>query len=189
MIDGKWAIVSEFIEGKTLLQIATEDNSKKNECIEKLVDVQIEILKRKCPLLTKLKDKMTRKINMSKVDNNTKFELLTRLNSLAKENKLCHGDLNLSNVILGNDGKMYVIDWAHATQGDASADVARSYLRFKLDNDVEGAEYYLSYYCKKVGVSKMKIQKWMPIVACSQSVKEKDEEQELLLSWVNVVEY
>ena len=31
MIEGKWAIVSEFIEGKTLAQLMTEDESKKEE--------------------------------------------------------------------------------------------------------------------------------------------------------------
>jgi len=33
------------------------------------------------------------------------------------------------------------------------------------------------------------VQKWIPIVAASQSVKGKPEEQELLMSWASVVEY
>ncbi|MDR2750332.1 MAG: aminoglycoside phosphotransferase, partial [Clostridiales bacterium] len=33
------------------------------------------------------------------------------------------------------------------------------------------------------------VQKWLPIVAASQSVKSKPQEAELLRKWVNVVDY
>jgi hypothetical protein len=33
------------------------------------------------------------------------------------------------------------------------------------------------------------VQKWIPIVAASQSVKGKPEERELLFRWVDVVDY
>ena len=39
MIDGKWAIVSEFIKGKTLSQLMEENPEKKAEYIELLVDL------------------------------------------------------------------------------------------------------------------------------------------------------
>ena len=35
MVDGKWAIVSEFIKGKTLAQLMAEDEERKEEYIEK----------------------------------------------------------------------------------------------------------------------------------------------------------
>ncbi|MEE0944281.1 MAG: aminoglycoside phosphotransferase, partial [Clostridia bacterium] len=37
MVDGKWAIVSEYIKGKTLAQIMEEDPENKDAYIEKLV--------------------------------------------------------------------------------------------------------------------------------------------------------
>ncbi|MEG1943084.1 MAG: aminoglycoside phosphotransferase, partial [Angelakisella sp.] len=87
------------------------------------------------------------------------------------------------------EGKPYVIDWAHATQGNASADVARTYLLFWLAGDIDGAERYLTLFCKKSDTAKQYIQKWLPIVAASQSVKGKPQEREFLLEWVNVVDY
>lgn len=57
MIDGKWAIVSEFIEGKTLAQLMEENPDKKRSYIEMLVDIQLEIQSKSCPLLNKLKVK------------------------------------------------------------------------------------------------------------------------------------
>ena len=64
MIDGKWAIVSELIKGKTLAQLMAEDTEgeKKRAYIELLVDIQMNVHSKVCPLLNKLKDKMSRKI-------------------------------------------------------------------------------------------------------------------------------
>ena len=68
MIEGKWAIVSEYIKGKTLQQLMDEDVEKKNEYIELLVDIQLGIHSKECALLNKLKDKMNRKIGISELD-------------------------------------------------------------------------------------------------------------------------
>ncbi len=188
-IDGKWAIVSEFIEGKTLADLMKENPGKKDEYIEALVDLQIEVQSKTCSKLNKLKDKMNGKISQANLDATTRYELHTRLESMPKHKKLCHGDFNPSNIIIGNDGKAYVLDWSHATQGNASADAARTYLLFCLNDDMDAAKKYLDLFCKKSDTAKQYVQKWMPIVAASQSVKGNEKEREFLLSWVNVVDY
>ena len=189
MVDGKWAIVSEFIAGKTLAQLIEEDPDKKEEYIDLLVDLQMTAHSKTSPLLNKLKDKMNRKISQTELDATTRYDLHTRLESMPKHNKVCHGDFNPSNIIITEDGVPYILDWAHATQGNASADVARTYLLFWLNGDISGAEYYLDTFCKKSDTAKQYVQKWMPIVAASQSVKGNEKEREFLLSWVNVVDY
>ena len=189
MIDGKWAIVSEFIKGKTLAQLMEEDSERKEEYINLLVDLQIGVHSKTCPLLNKLKDKMNRKISQTDLDATTRYDLHTRLESMPKHNKVCHGDFNPSNIIVAEDGTPYILDWSHATQGNASADVARTYLLFWLNDDVEGAEMYLNTFCKKSDTAKQYVQKWMPIVAASQSVKGNEKERELLMNWVGVVDY
>lgn len=189
MIDGKWAIVSEFIEGKTLAQLMEENPDKKRSYIEMLVDIQLEIQSKSCPLLNKLKDKMNRKISSCELDATTRYDLHTRLDSMPKHNKVCHGDLNPSNIIITEDGTPYIIDWAHVTQGNASADAARTYLLFWLSGDIDGAHKYLDIFCEKSNTAKQYVQKWMPIVAASQSVKGNEKEREFLLSWVDVVDY
>ena len=55
-IDGKWAIVSEYIKGKTLAQLMEENPEKKNEYLELFVDLQLTVQSKTCPLLNKLKD-------------------------------------------------------------------------------------------------------------------------------------
>lgn len=103
--------------------------------------------------------------------------------------KVCHGDFNPSNVIITDDGTPYVIDWAHVTQGNASADAARTYLLFWLNGDISGAKKYLELFCEKSDTAKQYVQKWMPIVAASQPVKGNEREREFLLSWVDIVDY
>ena len=120
----------------------------------------------------------------------TRYDLPTRLEAMPKHTKVCHGDYNPSNIIIAEeDGKPYVIDWSHATQGNASADVARTYLLFTLYGTPEVADKYLNLFCLKSDTAKQYVQKWIPIVAASQLVKEKPEEREFLLHWVDVVDY
>lgn len=188
-IDGKWAIVSDFISGKTLQQLMDEDPDKKDEYLNMFVDLQLEVLNKTCPLLNKLKDKMNRKISLAELDATTRYDLHTRLNGMPKHNKVCHGDFNPSNIIISEDGTPYIIDWSHATQGNGAADAARTYLLFWLKGDIETAKKYLEMFCEKSDTAKQYVQKWMPIVAASQSVKGNEQEREFLLSWVNVVEY
>ena len=189
MIEDKWAIVSEYIKGKTLAQLIAEEPEKKSEYIELLVDLQMSVHAKTCPLLNKLKDKMSRKIAQTEFDATTRYDLHTRLEGMPKHTKVCHGDFNPSNIIIAEDGTPYILDWSHATQGNASADVARTYLLFWLNGDITGADIYLDTFCKKSDTAKQYVQKWMPIVAASQSVKGNEVEREFLSSWVGVVDY
>ena len=189
MIDGKWAIVSEYIKGKTLAQLMAEDEENKAKYVEMLVDLQMSVHAKVCSQLPKLKDKMSRKIAATDFDATTRYDLHTRLEAMPKHNKVCHGDFNPTNVVVTEDGTLYILDWSHATQGNASADVARTYLLFSLSGDNATAELYLDLFCEKSKTEKRYVQKWMPIVAASQSVKGNAQERELLSNWVGVVDY
>ena len=189
MIDGKWAIISDFIKGKTMDQLMKEDPSREKEFLDSFVSLQMEVHSKNCLRLASLKEKMKRKISQAELDATTRYDLHTRLEGMPKHERLCHGDFNPSNIIVTEDGRSCILDWAHATIGNASADVARTYLLFWLEGKMELAEAYLNLFCMKSGTSKQYVQKWMPIVAASQSVKGNEKEREFLLGWANVVEY
>ena len=188
-IDGKWAIRIEYIAGKTLQQLMNENPDKIDEYLQLFVNIQREIFEKQAPMLNKIKDKFNRKISMSKFDATTRYELHTRLDSMKDHKKICHGDFNPSNIIITPGDDYYIIDWSHVTQGNAAADAARTYMLFCLSGDNEIAEKYLDLFCKVTDTAKQYVQRWMPIVACTQSIKGKPEEQELIERWVNVVEY
>ncbi len=190
VVNGKWAITMDYVEGKTLEQIMQEDPENLEKYMTQFVELQLTVQEKKAPLLNKLKDKMNRKISSlgGQVDATIRYELHTRLDSMPKHNKLCHGDFNPSNVIIDKDGNPHIIDWSHATQGNASADAARTYLLFAL-KDLKLADMYMDIFCKKSDTAKQYVQQWLPIVAASQLVKKKPEEEEFLKGWVDVVDY
>ena len=189
-VNGRWAIVMDYIKGKTLAQLMAENPDKTDEYLNRFVDLQLEIHSKRAPLLNKLKDKMNRKISGADLTATIRYDLHTRLEAMPKHNQACHGDFNPSNVIISDeDGKAYIIDWSHATQGNASADAARTFLLFTLDGNAALADKYLNLFCLKSDTAKQYVQKWIPIVAASQLVKGNPEEREFLLHWVDVVDY
>lgn len=190
MINGRWAIVYEYVEGKSLETLMNENPEKKDEYMNMFVELQVKILSHQAPaMLNKLKEKMKRKIGEANLNDTIKYDLNTRLESTPTHSKLCHGDFNPSNVIVRDDGELFIIDWAHVTAGNASADAARTYLVLSLNGKKEDAEKYLELFSQKSGIEKRNIQKWIPIVAASQLSKGNEEERDFLLQWIDVIEY
>lgn len=188
-LDGKWAIITEFIEGPTLAELMAKEPEKEEEYMTRFINIQRRILSTKAPMLNKLVDKMQNKISATTLNATARYELHMRLSAIPRQERICHGDFNPSNVICGTNGTDYVIDWAHVTRGAAEADVARTYLVFWLSGQLERAKKYLDMYCSMTDTAKQQVQKWLPIVAASQSVKGCPEERELLMHWINVVDY
>ncbi len=189
LLDDERAIVMEHIEGKTLQELMDENPEKMDEYLELFVDLQMSIHEKRSPLLNKLHDKMRRKMSETGLNATTRYELDMRLAGMPKHNKVCHGDFNPSNIIITEEGIPYVIDWSHVTQGNASQDVARTYLLFYLNGKIDLAEQYRDLFAKKSDTPLQYIMKWIPIVAASQLVKKHDVEKEFLLGWIDVVEY
>ncbi|MGI5825484.1 MAG: phosphotransferase family protein [Bacillota bacterium] len=187
-LDGKWAIRSEYIPGKTLQRLMEENPADFDKYFNLFVDIQREILSKQTRLLGNLKDEMNRIIMESSLEATVRYELHTRLHSMPIHKKICHGDFNPSNIIIKPDGAHYILDWSHATQGNASADAALTYLWFRLNEQNENSEKYLDLYCEKSGTDKEYVKKWIPIVAASQSVEENPHKREFLLKWVKFID-
>jgi len=188
-INGKWAIVWEYVEGTSLDKLMEKNKDKMQQYLERFVDIQLDMHRYSATRLPLLIEKMERKIKASGLDATARYEILGRLASMPKHTKLCHGDFNPSNIVITAKDEAYIIDWSHASQGNASADAAHTYLLFRLKGYTDIAEKYLALFCKKSDTARQYVEKWLSIVAASQLFKGKPEEKELLLHWANVVEY
>ncbi len=188
-IENRWALVTEFIEGTPLDVLMREKPEKEDEYLNLFIDIQLEIMSKRVPTLNRLKDKYRRKLEEADIDDTTRYELLQRLEGTKNHDKLCHGDFNPSNVIINENGEYSIIDWAHATQGNASADVAKTFLLFSLNGQTELAEKYLNSFTEKSGLEKRGIQRWIPIVAAVQLKKGGVDDKEFLEKWIDVVDY
>lgn len=183
-IDGKWAIVSRYIEGKTLQRIMDEEKENKSELMNEFVDLQMEIHAKSCPLLNRQKEAMNMQIIKCNLDATMRYDLHARLESMSGQNRICHGDFRPSNIIIDKENKPFILDWSHATQGNPSADAARTYLLFWMEGRISAADRYLEMFTKKSGITETEIRKWMPIVAAAESIRGNEKEREFLLSWV-----
>ena len=184
-----WTLIREKVEGTTLAELMTKNPNKLEEYMETFVDLQLTVHQQRVPTIKTLRHKLMDQINsLKEIDATARYELASRLQGMPRHTKLCHGDFNPSNVIVAPDGKLWVIDWAHAAQGNASADAAMTYLLFALESS-EQAEQYIRLFCKKADIARQYVNRWLPIVAAAQLTKKKEKEKEILMRWIDVIEY
>ena len=190
-IDGRFAILSEYIEGKTVAQLMEEYPGKKDYYLGLLADTQLSIHSHTVADIKKLKHKLAREIkSLAVLDEIKKYELETRLASMPEHNKLCHGNFGPENVVIDGMDKIIVLDWVAATRGNATADIAKTYFKLSLTS-TELAERYTTVVCEKSGIDRQYVYEWLPLMAacglCQKNTTEK--EKAILYSWLDVVDY
>lgn len=185
--DGSWALATEYVPGKTLAALMAEEGANFDALLEKFVDLQVSVQKTAAPaLLSKQKEKVAAMVGRVKeLDPSVRYDLQMRADRMAAGKSVCHGDFNPTNVIVGDDGELYVCDWAHVTQGLPEADAAMTYILFNVEYP-EKAEAYLDLYSKKADVPKQKIHYWVPVVAAAELSRNRKESEEFLKSWIDV---
>ena len=190
MVNNRWALVSEHIDGTPLDRLMEEHPERQEEYLNRFIDIQLNVLDQTVSGLNRVKEKFKRRINSAEnIDYNIKYELLQRLDGMKSHTKLCHGDFNPSNIIITENDEAYIIDWSHVTQGNASSDAAKTYLLFSIEGKQELAERYLDLFAEKSGIRKINIQRWIPIVAAAQKAKGRQDEQDFLDKWIDIIDY
>ncbi len=187
-----WAFSSQEIKGKTLAQMMKEDPENKKKYVVELVKIHIQLLSRLSSnlMLPKLKDKLNAYISDSGLSSSTRYDLHVKLEKMPNHYKFCHGDFYPQNIIFDESGKYYILDWAHVTRGNASADAAMTYLLFLLDGDEKSASTYLKEFCKKTYTNANYVQQWISVCSAARLKAVQDEAQKkLLLDNIDVVEY
>ncbi|HLR68973.1 MAG TPA: aminoglycoside phosphotransferase family protein [Virgibacillus sp.] len=164
-IDGRQAIIMEFVKGRTMGEILTENIDLAEYYMNISIDKQQKIHEIRTDALEPMSAKLTRQIKSAHLlDKGQKYALLQKLNAMTYEKKLCHGDFHLFNLMLSDDQRVTIIDWVDASAGDIRADVYRTYLLYsRLSREL--AEMYLRLYCQKSGLSRDEVFQWAPIIA------------------------
>ena len=183
--DNQGRIEQEYIKGNTLANLFDKHPENKEQYLDLFVDLQIKVQNTVVDFMSKLKDKLNYKIEQSDLLATTRYHLRRKLETMPKHNKLCHGDFSFSNVIITDDNEIYVIDWAHASIGNASADACISYLDFLMNYNQEMAEEYLKLFCEKTKTNSSYVKSWLPIIAAARSTKGIRSERDFLLDLTN----
>ncbi|WP_064090931.1 aminoglycoside phosphotransferase family protein [Rossellomorea aquimaris] len=167
-IEGKQAIIMEYIKGRTIGNLVSENMDQAEHYMNISIDIQLKIHRIEADhSIEPMSEKLCRQIeSVPNLDSKRKSTLLDKMSSMTVEKRLCHGDFHLFNLILSDEG-VTIIDWVDSSEGDVRADVYRTYLLYSQFS-LELAEMYLRLYCKKSGLSKDDIFQWAPIIAAAR---------------------
>lgn len=176
-VNGKQAIIMEYIEGKTLGQLVCEDQSQMERYMALSVSLQQQVHKVVPSQIESMKEKLKRQIQAaSPLSMKQKATLITKLESFTYNESLCHGDFHLFNLIVGKKDQITIIDWVDASLGDPRADVYRTYLLYSQHFSHELAELYMRTYCETSQYLKEDIFEWTPVVAAARLAESVPEE-------------
>ncbi|MGH0513137.1 phosphotransferase family protein [Bacillus cereus] len=168
-IQGRQAIIMEYVEGESVGKLLLNNLSKAEHYISICVSVQqkIHAICVRSHEIELMEKRLHRQINsVHNLDEKQKENILKKLDSITFEPRLCHGDLHPFNLIMSDDD-VKIIDWVDASSGDIRADVFRTYLLYS-QHSVELAEMYLHIYCENTGLSKDEIFQWAPIISAAR---------------------
>ncbi|MGQ3736466.1 aminoglycoside phosphotransferase family protein [Bacillus sp. Fil] len=173
-IQGRQAIIMEYVEGESVGELLLNNLSKAEYFISICVSIQqkIHAISVSSDEIEPMEERLYRQINsVHDLDEKQKGNILKKLDLITFEPRLCHGDLHPFNLIMSN-GDVKIIDWVDASSGDIRADVFRTYLLYS-QNSVELAEMYLHIYCKKTGLLRDEIFQWAPIISVARLAETK----------------
>lgn len=163
-INGKQAIIMEYVKGTTIGDLMQNDEGNVESYLSLSVDIQVDMHSKSITSLESMKDKLARQLREASILNDTnKAILLERLAELPLENKLCHGDYHVFNLIKSAN-KTVIIDWVDSSAGNPCADIYRTFLLYSQFS-TRWADVYLDLYCSKSTLSRDDIFAWAPIVA------------------------
>lgn len=185
MIENKWALVSEYVEGRSLSRLMQEQPERTEEFVYLLAELQNMVQSQKCQLLNDMFIQLRRDILASRFDEGVCSAFSSRLLSISAVDCICHGDFIPSNIIISENGIPYIIDWSAVTCGDPNVDAARTYLHMLYRGNSQAADAYLDAYCDISSADPSVIRGWMPIVAVAHSVRTYGSERDFLTSFVH----
>lgn len=183
--DGKWAIVTEYIRGKTLSRMMEEQPEKMREHLQLFVRLHESIHDVSCTLLRSMTEKIQAGLQSSGLEPAMIFALQQHLRAMPDNNQVCHGDFDPSNVIVAENGNAYLLDWSRASKGNEAADVAATYLLLKLQEKDALARQYMDIVCDSLQ-EESEVRKWLPLAAAARLERSNEQQREKLLQWIRL---
>ena len=163
-INGRQAIIMEYIAGKTIGNLLFDDMTNAEQYMNLSVDIQLKIHDVKADRFELMADKLERNLrSASALSENQRNYLVERVHCMQLDKRLCHGDYHIFNLIQNENG-VAIIDWVDSSAGSVNADIYRTYLLYS-EYSMELASMYLRMYCDKSGLHQDDIFAWASIIS------------------------
>ncbi|MCL4862669.1 MAG: phosphotransferase [Caldilineaceae bacterium] len=179
-LEGRLGIVYARVDGETLLQQFGARPWQALKIIRSLAELHADMHRRSAPSLPAQRQRLARRIRQpEQLPARLRGQALAALDSLPDGDRLCHGDFHPDNVLITANGPV-IIDWVDATHGNPLADVARTYVLFRLAAGSESPPkrwwykplldalslYYLRRYRRLRPFAQGDFQRWLiPVLA------------------------
>lgn len=164
-VEGGWAIVTEYIEGKTMAQVLLEDPKQTEACVDLFLSVQEDLHSRRCPALPSFSDQARQALLAADLPETLREQLLSLVWQLPREDTVCHGDFEPSNILLTQGGDVRVLDWAEATRGPRKVDMAWTWLLLRMNGFERAAKRYRTEVCRRCGFAEDEFMRWIALAA------------------------
>lgn len=193
----RYGILYEKVNGKDMIADMLQKPYKLGSYSKALANIHVKIHNSTIDLGLDIKNKLLDNINATTdFSEEEKERIASYIKTLPDGKALCHFDFHPGNVMMKSN-EFYVIDWMTACNGNAIADVARTYLLLcygellyancfvkLIAHMVEKhiGKVYLRQYKKLTGITDTEIKKWLLPIAAARLIEwiPKNEKNKLL---------
>lgn len=177
--NGKWAIVSEFVEGETLEQLIEANIFEIREYMSSLARIHARVFNKSFNKTADLRAKISEILESADISGEIKEKLFCRLESIDPGDNICHGDFMPDNIVITEDGRACILDWENASAGPAFADAANTYLKLCYKYGEKAARFYLDAV-SGLGIDRQKTEDFIPVAAAALAVRGNLSEREFM---------
>lgn len=137
-MDGHYGIIFERVKGPSMLAEMSTKPWKLAHYARVLAELHVAMHGVVLPDLPSQREHLQQRIRVAgAISSSQKEAALAALDQLPDSNRLTHGDFHPDNIVMTADGPV-IIDWATASQGNPTADVARTSLLLGLGDPPQG---------------------------------------------------
>ena len=142
-INDRNGIVMDFIDGENVEELINKNKNDEEKYIDLFAKAYHEMTQNKNLSLNNSYGRIKNKIFSSELPMNLKYGLFYKLREMEFARDVIHGDYTFSNVIVSNDGKIFILDWSHVAYGAKEFDIAITYALFELQGRKDLGDMYL----------------------------------------------
>lgn len=175
-----YAMVSDYIKGKSLLTLLKNGEIGQRQAIEILAKAQNDVNEKQTNALISNREYFSKGIIRSDLDEKCKQKALKKLLELSGKSCLCHGNLGLKDVVVWQQG-YFVTGWGRAYSGDYVSDVAITYVNLVHYCSEDLAQEFL----KTALGDNEKFNDWLFVCAVALQKQFVCEKQPVLLKIIN----
>jgi uncharacterized protein (TIGR02172 family) len=183
-VEGRYGIVYEKLSEKTMMKLMTSRTLDASKAARRLAELHYSVHKHKAPGMPSQKNilrESIRRVDLLTEDN--KKKIISCLDKLPEESKLCHGDFHPDNILVSEDNAA-IIDWMTGSMGTPAADVARTSVMLRVGSMPPGTsplvkvvvgfqrskfcKEYIKHYLSISGMSMEEIEAWEAPIAAAR---------------------